>query len=114
MQRELVENQGQGECEVLTRQSGVARVNRAVAQLRGGLLNQRPVGSVDLDPATFLLVRHALLPVVALLVGARGKQAVRPGCAGRTPPATGVIRGAVTAEPEGTTSRRHRHGARRP
>ena len=39
------------------------------------LLDQRPVGPVDLDAAAVVLVRHVLLPVLALLVGARGKRA---------------------------------------
>ena len=59
----------------LARQPGVPGPDRTVAQLRGGLLDHLPVGPVDLDPASVVLVRHVLLPVVALLVGARGKRA---------------------------------------
>ena len=53
----------------------VAGQDRAVAQLRGGLLDQLPVGPVLLDPTSVPLVVHVLLPGVALLVGARGKRA---------------------------------------
>ncbi len=47
----------------------------AVTQPRGGLLDQPGVGPVDLGLAAVVLVGHALLPVVALGVGARGKWA---------------------------------------
>ena len=73
--RELVEQQREGEREVLARQPGIPGPDRTVPQLRGGLLDHLPIGPVDLDPAALVLVRHVLLPVVALLVGARGKRA---------------------------------------
>jgi hypothetical protein len=45
-----------------------------VTQPRGRLLNQPRVGPVDLGLAAVVLVGHALLPVVALVVGAPGKR----------------------------------------
>ena len=72
---ELVEHEGQGERHVLVLHARVAGHDRALAQVRGGLLDQLPVDPVLLDPASVPLVVHVLLPVVALLVGARGKRA---------------------------------------
>ena len=76
--RELVEHQRQGEREVLEpgRPAYPARI-APLPQLRGGLLDHLPVGPVDVDPASVVLVGHVLLPVVALLVGARGKRPVQ-------------------------------------
>ena len=78
--RQLVEHQRQRERIVLVRQARVAGQDRAVAQLGRGLLDHLPVGPVDVDPAAVVLALNALLPVVALLVGARGKRA-SPACA---------------------------------
>ena len=75
MQRELVERQRQAEREVLAWDARIAGADRALAQLRGGLLDHSPVGPVLLDLAAVLLVVHVLLPVVALHR--------RPGEAGR-------------------------------
>jgi hypothetical protein len=78
--RQLVQiypiRQTRGRAQVLVLEARVRRDDRSdAAAPRGRLLNQPGVGPVDLGLAAVVLVGYALLPVVALVVGARGKRA---------------------------------------